>query len=265
MKHIINALLLCLFMQTVSGQTNIICTGTAAEQVMQGNYDPATYKAANVINDPAVISQEIMARVSPDSLLSYLQVLRTFENRNSGSDTLSNTRGIGAARRWIYGKFQQFSLRNENRLLSAYLQFDGAICNMQKHSNVMAILPGTDTADKSIIIIEAHMDSRCSGLCDTTCLAEGMEDNGSGTALVMELARVMSKYSYNHTIVFVTTSAEEQGLLGAEALATYVKQKNILVKAVLNNDVIGGIICGHTSSPPSCPGLNDIDSTNASR
>jgi hypothetical protein len=77
----------------------------------------------------------------------------------------------------------------------------------------------------------------------------------------MELARVMSKYQYPQTIVFMITIGEEQGLYGANAYALYATQNNIPVKAVLNNDVIGGIICGKTSSAPSCPGLNDIDST----
>ncbi len=70
------------------------------------------------------------------------------------------------------------------------------------------MLPGTDTTDKSIVIIEGHIDSRCEGLCDTLCNAQGIEDNASGTALVMELARVMSKYSYKQTIVFFVTIAE---------------------------------------------------------
>jgi hypothetical protein len=254
-------LLLSVYTHVAVCQTNIICTNAAAEQVLLGTYNPAIYQASNIINDPAVISKDIMNRVSPDSMLAYLRILRTFENRNAGSDTTSPTRGIGAARSWIYSKFQQFSASNENRLLLSYLQFDLQICNILRHKNVMAVLPGMDINDKSIIIIEAHMDSRCAGLCDTSCLAEGMEDNGSGMALVMELARIMSKYSYNHTIVFTTVTAEEQGLMGADAMADYVTQKGIAVKAVLNNDVIGGIICGQTSSAPSCPGLNDIDST----
>jgi hypothetical protein len=90
-----------------------------------------------------------------------------------------------------------------------------------------------------------------------------MEDNGSGTALVIELARVMSQFTFDKTIVFMTTTGEEQGLHGAEAVAFYCKfdEPLIDVKAVLNNDVIGGIICGATSSEPSCPGENLIDST----
>src|SRR5690606_24046638 len=199
--------------------------------------------------------------VSTDSLFSYLLALQSFQTRNTGSDTVSATKGIGAARRWIYSKFEEFSNQSGNRLIPSYLQFDQAICDQPQHRNIFAVLPGADTSDKSVIIIEGHMDSRCAGLCDTACLAEGMEDNGSGTALVMELARVMSRYTFNQTIVFLLTVAEEQSLAGATAFANYVKGKGIKVKAVLNNDVVGGIVCGQTASPPSCAGLNAIDST----
>jgi hypothetical protein len=77
----------------------------------------------------------------------------------------------------------------------------------------------------------------------------------------MELARVMSRYAFDHTIVFACVTGEDQGLYGAKALSTYLKNNNIQIRAVLNNDVIGGIICGQTASPPGCPGLNSIDST----
>jgi hypothetical protein len=105
------------------------------------------------------------------------------------------------------------------------------------------------------------MDSRCDVVCDTTCSAQGMEDNGSGVALVLELARVLSRYNYPETIVFVETIGEEQGLVGANALAEYALQQQVPILMVQNNDVIGGIICGETSSPPSCPGLDHVDST----
>ncbi len=245
----------------VRSQSNIVSTSTLAEQIMLGNYNPTLFLATNVIDHPDSISKGINARVSPDSLHSYLEILRGFKNRNSGSDTVSVVRGIGAARRWVYKKFSQFSLQNENRLKPSYLKFDQSICGALQHKNIFAVLPGTDTSDKSIIIIEGHIDSRCALLCDTNCLAEGMEDNGSGTALVIELARVMSKYSYKRTIVFTTVIAEEQGLYGAEAFGTYCLIKNIKIRGVLNNDVIGGVICGQTSSPPSCPGAGNIDST----
>ncbi len=247
---------------TSNAQTNIISTNPLAEKIMQGNYNPTVYSASKVLNLPDTISQGINKRISADSLKAYLEILKTFRNRNTGSDTISKSQGIGAARRWVFSKFVQFSKSNENRLIPSFLQFDQSICSQNQHRNIFAVLPGMDTSNKSIIIIEAHLDSRCKDVCDTACLAEGMEDNGSGTALVLELARVMSKYSYNHTIVFLLTIAEEQGLNGAEAFAKYVLQKGIKIKAVLNNDIIGGVICGNTASAPGCSGAGLIDSLN---
>ncbi len=239
--------------------TNILSTSPVAEQVMLGNYDPVVYQASTILNHPDTIARGIMNAVSPDSLKSYIVSLANFHNRNTGADTLSPVTGVGAARRWVYQKFSEFSAANENRLIPSYLQFDQVICGSAQHRNIFAVLPGLDTSDKRIIIIEGHMDSRCEVLCDTACSAQGVEDNASGTALVMELARVMSRYSYNHTIVFLVTIGEEQGLYGAEAFADYAQQKGIAIKAVQNNDVIGGVACGQTSSAPSCPGLGHID------
>jgi hypothetical protein len=257
--------LLISVMQIVCAQTNMISTNLLAEQLMLGNYDPQAYMASVILNHPDTISKGINKRVSPDSLHAYLNVLNTFKNRNTISDTTSLAKGIGAARKWVYKKFQQFSAQSGNRLIPSYMQFDLAITNcpntISQHKNIFAVLPGMDTTDKSVIIIEGHIDSRCAGLCDSSCVAEGMEDNGSGTALVMELARVMSKYSYNRTLVFIATIGEEQGLVGAEAFADYAIQKGIKIKAVLNNDVIGGIICGQTSSAPGCTPPGSFDST----
>ena len=262
MKKIITCFsVILLFYSAADAQTNIISTNPLAEEIMLGNYNPTAYLASNLLNHPDSLIPGINTDVSPDSLKRYIEKLGAFYNRNTGSDTVSMTTGIGAARRWVYAKFEEISSGNENRLISSYLQFDQSICGATQHRNIFAVLPGMDTTDKSMIIIEGHMDSRCSVLCDTSCRAEGIEDNATGTALVLELARVMSKYSYNHTIVFLVTIGEEQGLSGAEAFADYVQLKTIKVKGVFNNDVIGGVVCGQTSSPPSCPGLNIIDST----
>ncbi len=244
-----------------SSQSNIVCTDTSAQNVMLGKYSPLTYLASPVLNRPDTIFQGINKRISPDSLKSYIITMASFGNRNTASDTISSTFGIGAARRWVYSKFQEYSFANQNRLLPAYLQFTLSTCGVSQHRNIIAVLPGIDTTDKSIIIIEGHIDSRCENVCDTTCKAEGVEDNASGAALVMELTRVMSKYSYNNTIVFMVTTGEEQGLYGGQAFVNYAKAKGVKIKAVLNNDVIGGIICGYTSSAPSCPGYGDLDST----
>jgi hypothetical protein len=242
-------------------QTNILFTSAEVDQIVKGNYNPTLYQATQVITDHQQIIGQLNERVDADSLKAYVIKLAAFKNRNTGADTVSQTEGMGATRRWIHSKFQEFSDLNEGRLRPAYLQFDMDICGMGQHRNVVGVLPGSDTSIKEVIIIEGHMDSRCDGGCDINCLAEGVEDNASGTALVIELARVMSKYSFKRTIVFMATTGEEQGLHGATAFARYCFNNKIKVKATLNNDVIGGVICGKTSSEPSCPGENEVDST----
>lgn len=241
-------------------QTNLLVTSAEVDNIIKGIYSPATYRAAIEISDPSVISAGLVNNISPDSLKKTLFAMKGFRNRNSGSDTNSTTRGIGAARRWVYNKFMQFSAASGGRLRPAYFQFDLTMCSVDRHRNVLAVLPGSQTADKSVILIEAHMDSRCESLCDISCNAFGIEDNATGTALVIELARVMSQYTFRNTIVFAVVTGEEQGTSGATALATYFRNNNIPMKAVNNNDVAGGVFCGHTSSAPSCPFFGNIDS-----
>jgi hypothetical protein len=261
MKLMLNFLMLVTF--SAVAQTQIICTSPQAESAMLGNYDPALYKPS-VQQSKTAITAGIWSNLSTDTMRANLEALAAFYNRSTVSDTVSPTRGIGAARRWVASRFESYSASVNNRLLPAYIQFNQTVCGVPQHRNVIAVLPGTDTSAKGILIVEAHMDSRCEGAnadCDTICLAQGMEDNGSGSVLVMELARVMSRYAYRRTIVFMLTIGEEQGLMGANAFAVYCKNKGIAVHAVLNNDVVGGTICGVTSSPPSCPYPNHVDST----
>lgn len=245
----------------LSAQTNIHFTNPVIYNILKGNYNPQDYMPAFPVDDPYFITSQLAHDVNPDSLKATLLALEKFQNRNTASDTLSEVTGIGAARKWVLGKFERLSFLTNGRLVTGYLQFDQDVCDMMRHKDVVAVLPGKDTSDPSSIIIEAHLDSRCKDNCDINCLAQGMEDNGSGVALVLELARTMSQFVYDHTIVFMTVTGEEQGLVGANAYADYAVTDNIRIKAVLNNDIVGGIICGETSSPPSCPGLNNIDST----
>lgn len=242
-------------------QTAIISASSIAENVLLGDYDPADYNAVIVIDDHDDIIQGINEKINPDSLKSYLFQMSAFQNRNTGSDTTSDVFGIGAARRWAFAKFQEISDLNDNRLIPSYLQFEQGICGMNQHRNIFAVLPGTNIENHEVVLIEAHFDSRCEVGCDTECEAHGMEDNGSGSALLLELARVMSQYTFKNTLVFMLTIGEEQGLYGANAFSQYAVDNEIPLKAVLNNDVIGGVICGETSSAPSCPGENEIDST----
>jgi hypothetical protein len=240
--------------------SNISCSSPIAERVMKGLYNPAEFPEPVYKIRPDSLPAFLTNNISPDSMRNYIIRLAAFHNRNSGSDTLSTNKGIGAARRWILNRFSAWSARNGNRLIPAYLNFNQAICGINQHKNVLAVLPGTDTSDRSVVLIEGHMDSRCEVLCDTSCLAQGVEDNASGTALTMEMVRVMAGLQLKRTVVFMITTAEEQGLYGAEAFADYADAKGIRIRAVQNNDVIGGVICGATASPPGCSGVNSVDS-----
>jgi hypothetical protein len=252
----------CFWLVNTYAQSNYQFTNPAIESILKGNYNSTLYNNALKPSPKNEIIDNIFNGVNQDSLLNYLMQLSSFTTRNTGSDTVSNTLGIGAARRWAHAKFERFSAQNNKRLLASYFQFDKLICSSNQHRNIMAILPGSDTSYKGFVLIEAHLDSRCESVCDTLCLAQGMEDNGSGCALLLELARVMSSKNYRRTIVFMLTIGEEQGLDGADAFAKYCKSNNLNIKAVFNNDVIGGIICGKTSSPPGCPSENERDSIN---
>ncbi|HLZ88716.1 MAG TPA: M28 family peptidase [Puia sp.] len=269
MKKLLPAILLTLVWGGGAyAQSAMAVTSTEVNKIILGNYTPSTYQATNIITDPGIISAELVNAISADSLKADLIALNNFQNRNTFSDTTSTTRGIGAARRWVYNKFLQYSAANENRLRPAYLTFtyspSSAGCStssITKHADVIAVLPGSQTANKSLIIIEGHMDSRNADNCDVTGSAAGIGDNATGTALVMELARVLSKYTFRNTILFSVNTGEEQGLVGATALAQYLQSNNVLIKTVNNNDVSGGTFCGHTSSAPSCPAYGNIDST----
>src|SRR5581483_9073010 len=113
-------------------QTNVNCTDSNVAHILKGNYNPATYLPSTILDFPDTIFKGVNARVSPDSLKSYIFKMASFYNRNTASDTISNTKGIGAVRRWVYSKFQQFSNANQNRLLPSYLQFTLTTCGVSQ-------------------------------------------------------------------------------------------------------------------------------------
>ena len=106
--------------------------------------------------------------------------------------------------------------------------------------NVMATLKGTDPNDERIFVISGHLDNMRSSVMDSVGDAPGADDDASGTAAVMECARIMSKHSFPATIIFVAVSGEEQGLLGSTYMAEKAKREKWNIEAVLNNDIMGG-------------------------
>jgi len=192
--------------------------------------------------DPEI--EKMVAEVSADSLESYINALVAFGTRNTLSSQTNSKRGIGAARNWVLKKFNEFAKQSSGRLTSKIdtitIQPDGRRVDVPVVlGNVMATLQGTDPNDNRIFIISGHLDTRRTDVMDRTGDAPGANDDGSGTAAVIECARVMSSHSFPATIVFVAVSGEEQGLLGSTFMADKAKMENWNVAGVFNNDIIG--------------------------
>ncbi len=194
-----------------------------------------------VHRDPAIA--QLVEQVSADSLKAHVEKLVSFGTRQTLSGT-QGQRGIVPAREWILSKFQEFGKQSGGRLTATIdtwtLEPDGRrIDKAVDMGNVMATLKGTDPADDRIFLVSGHMDSRVSEVMNRTDDAPGANDDGSGTAAVIELARVMSKQSFPATIIFVTVAGEEQGLLGADHLAQRAVDEKWNLEALLNNDIMG--------------------------
>ncbi|NCI47959.1 M28 family metallopeptidase [Sediminibacterium soli] len=195
-----------------------------------------------IIHRDAEIEQ-MVKEVSPDSLKSYIHKLVSFGTRNTLSTQTQPNRGIGAARNWVLSRFNEFA-RQSNGRLSAFidtttLQPGGRVDTATLLGNVVATLKGTDPNDNRIFIISGHLDNMRSNVRDRDGDAPGANDDGSGSAAVIECARIMSRHSFPATIVFVTVSGEEQGLLGAHFMAARARKENRNIEAVLNNDIMG--------------------------
>jgi hypothetical protein len=192
--------------------------------------------------DPEI--EGMVKEVSPDSLQSYIKAMVTFGTRSTVSSTTDKKRGIGVAREWVLMKFNQFATASGGRLTafvdtSTYVADGKRVKTNVSLGNTVATLKGTDPNDNRIFIISGHLDSRRTDVMDGTNDAPGANDDGSGSAAVLECARVMSKHSFPATIIFVTVSGEEQGLLGSTYMARKARVENWNIEAVLNNDIMG--------------------------
>lgn len=191
------------------------------------------------------ISTEISTAPSAERIENDIIKLVGFGTRHTLSDTISATRGIGAARRWVKSSFEEVSKNCNNCLEVSYLgdlvKADGSrIATDTKVVNVMAIQRGT-TYPNRFVIMSGDIDSRVSDANDFTSNAPGANDNATGLAGTIEAARVLSKYKFPVSIIYVGLSGEEQGLYGGKIMAKYAKEKNWDIIAVLNNDMIGNI------------------------
>ena len=189
---------------------------------------------------------DIINAVSADRIENDIKTLAGFGTRHTLSDTVSQTRGIGAARRWIKSEFEKIS-NDCNNCLEVFYQKDlvkkGANQRITKDVwvvNVVAIQRGTKNPNH-FIIMSGDIDSRISDPTNYTDDSPGANDNASGMAGAIEAARVLSKYKFENSIIFVGLSGEEQGLFGGQGLAKYAKEKSWEIIGIMNNDMIGNI------------------------
>ncbi|MEQ1920955.1 MAG: M28 family metallopeptidase [Pyrinomonadaceae bacterium] len=187
---------------------------------------------------------KMVKEISAKRIEADIRKLVSFGTRNTLSEQDNPTRGIGAARDWIYSEFQKISADCGGCLdvqKEAFVQPKAnRIPEPTTLTNVYAILNGTTDA-KRYYVVSGHYDSMCTSPTDAKCDAPGANDDASGTAVSIELARVMSKRKFDATIIFMAVPGEEQGLLGAANFAEKAKQSKMNIEAMFTNDIVGGV------------------------
>lgn len=189
---------------------------------------------------------DIIKQVSAERIKKDVTTLVNFGTRHTLSDTLSDFRGIGAARRWIKSEFDKISKSCNNCLEVSYQrdlvkkEESDRISNDVWVVNVMAIQRGTTYPDR-YIIMSGDIDSRVSDVNNYTSDSPGANDNASGMAGTIEAARVLSKYEFRNSIIYLGLSGEEQGLFGGQGLVKSAKEKGWDIIGIFNNDMIGNI------------------------
>src|SRR5689334_19925165 len=218
--------------------------------------------------------QKMVREVSAKRIEKIVSTLVSFGTRNTLSAQDDPKRGIGAARDWIYGQFQDIAKTSDGRMtveLQSYEQQPGnRIPSPTKITDVVATLRGTESPDR-IYVISGHYDSMCSSPTDAQCDAPGADDDASGVAVVLEAARAMTPHKFNATVIFMAVAGEEQGLYGSTFFAKQAKEKNWNIDAMLDNDIVGNgtdtvrVFGEEEQAPPAVGGENDSTSRELAR
>ncbi len=212
-------------------------------------YAPASSQTLQQ-RDPAIAA--MLNEISAEQIEKNIRTLAGFHTRHSLSDTVSDKTGIGAARRWIKAELERYAKTTGGKLK---VEFDPFVVEADSRripqrvemKNVLARLPGNDPSDNRVLIVSGHYDSRASDPLDAKSAAPGANDDASGTAVIMELARVMSSRSFPATIIFVAVAGEEQGLYGAAHLAQRARDEKWNVIAMITNDIVGNTLASETN------------------
>ena len=220
----------------------VLAQSTTSPPLLAPRLAPPAAAAPRVPLHPEVAA--LLAEISPQRIQDTIRTLVGFGTRHTLSETESDTRGIGAARRWIHRELQACGQAAGGRLQVAFdehtVQPTARIPTPTQVVNVVATLPGTDAlAKERHFIVSGHYDSRASDVMDAKADAPGANDDASGTAAVMGMACLMAKRSYPATLVFMAVAGEEQGLLGADGYAANARRSGQRIDAMITNDIIG--------------------------
>ena len=192
----------------------------------------------------------IVAEINPKNIENTIRKLVSFGTRNTLSDQNNPNRGIGAARDWLYAEFQKAATHSEGRMTVEKQTFEQPKATRVPQptmlTNIVATLKGIQPESMNrVYVVSGHYDSMCGRATDAKCDAPGANDDASGTAAVLEMARVMAKYKFDATIIFMAVPGEEQGLLGAAHFAEEAKKNNVDIEAMFTNDIIGSSLGGN--------------------
>jgi hypothetical protein len=192
--------------------------------------------------DPKIVA--MLGEISESRIRSRIERLAAFGTRHTLSETASDARGIGAARRWIKAELERVAASRNGRLEVAFQSYTqeprARVSRPVEVVNVVATLRGRQPESASrVYVVGGHYDSRASDVEDAAIDAPGANDDASGTAAVMELAEVMSKYEFDATLVFVAFAGEEQGLLGSGNFARLAAEAKTNVAGMITNDNVG--------------------------
>ncbi len=204
--------------------------------------------------------QKMLKEISAKNIETTILKLVSFGSRNTNSEQDNPVRGIGAARDWIFGEMSKISadcggcltIEKQTYLQEAMPPPRGRVPVAINVTNIVATLKGT-TNPTRVYVVSGHYDSMCANPADATCDSPGANDDASGSAAVIELARVMSKRKFDATIIFMTVAGEEQGLLGATYFAKQAVEKKMDIEGMFTNDIIGG-----TTSYKNSPDRNKV-------
>ena len=194
--------------------------------------------------------ERIVREIDARNIEKTIRKLVSFGTRNTLSVQDNPNRGVGAARDWLFSEFSKAAEQSGGRMTVEKQTFEqpkaARVPTPTLLTNIVATLKGTQPESETrTYVVSGHYDSMCTSPTDATCDAPGANDDASGTAAVLEMARVMAKYKFDATIIFMTVAGEEQGLLGSTYFAEQAKQKNMDIEAMFTNDIIGSSLGGN--------------------